>query len=229
MASPVLPEWTGADPAAVAFNTAVLGGVQLPGVITVDGLECAIDVDTKKAKGSDKPTSTDNGVKPAKFELDQWINTSMWPATQVAIAQINPRRVGRERSPVQIVHPLVNLLEITNVRIISVAPKHPTARGGMHIRWRLEEWFDKPVAVKKKKEKPVEAVIADNAANLGNTHPEVLLDEAKRAALRTVQRDASHDMHDEELDPNTGKPLSPSDQDNVKNSMFVGNPNAEGS
>lgn len=224
-----LPEWTGADPAAAAWDTVVLGGTQLPGFCTVDGLECGKDVDTKKAKGADRPTSTDNGLKPAKFEINQWINTSMWPATQVAMAKLNPRRAGAPREPVQILHPLTTFVEITNVRIISVAPKHPTARGGMHILWKLEEWFDKPKAVAKPKNKPIEAVIADNAANLGNTHPEALLDAARIAALKSARRDGAQDMSEQDLDPNTGLPLSPSNTDNLKKSMFVDNANAEGS
>jgi hypothetical protein len=201
----------------------------LPGICTVDGLECAIDVDTKKAKGADAPHSTDNGVKPAKFEINVWMNTSHHAAWQTALPQINPRRLGKDRPPLAITHPTPNELGIMNIRIIAIAPKHPTARGGRHVLIRVEEWFDKPKAVAKPKNKPVEAVIADNAANLGSTHPEVLVDEARRAALKSARRDGLEDMSEENLDPNTGKPLSPSDPSNVRESMFVANPNLEGS
>lgn len=218
MASAVFPEWTGEDPAALgAWNTVTLGGVTLPGVCIIDGLECAIEVDTKKGKGHDKPTSTDNGVKPAKFEIDQWINTSMWPATQDAISQINPRRVGRERAPVQIIHPIVNVLGITNVRIVGVAPKHPTARGGMHIRWRVEEWFDKPIAVKKtNKVKEAKDRAAQNAANLN----EMMFD-----ALDRNKEEARQSILDDGIDPNTGIPLDPANGTNIGNSLVLGNPN----
>jgi hypothetical protein len=225
MASPEFPEWTGADPASSAWDTVVLGGVQLPGICTIDGLECAVDVDTKKAKGAERPTSTDNGVKPAKFEIDQWINAKQWPATQLAIAQINPRRLRVERKPVQCVNPLVNVAGITNVRIISFAPKHPTARGGMHIRWKIEEWFDKPVAVKKSKTQPQPIPAIPQHSNA------LSLDDARVAALQDTRIGALHDMSAEDLDPNTGLPLSPTDPKNVQQTMLLGNPNngSEGS
>jgi hypothetical protein len=226
MASIVYPEWTGADPASSAWNTVILGNVQLVGICEIDEVPCAIRVDTKHAKKADKPTSEDLGIEQSKFIINQWINTSMWPAAQLAIAQLNPRRPGHERSPVQIVNPQVNVTGIQNVRITKLIVKKPTARGGMRILWHIEEWFDKPVAVKEKK-KPIEAIIEANAANLGNTHPEVLLDEARRAALRTSRRDRDADMQDEQLDPNTGKPLSPTDPGNLGPTMFIGNPNVD--
>lgn len=215
MAAPIFPGWTGVDPDSAAWDTVVLGGVQLPGICRIDGLECGINVDTKHAKGAEKPTSVDQGVKPAKFEIDQWINTSQWPAAQNAIAQINPRRLRVERKPVQIVNPLINVLGITDVRIVVCAPKHPTARGGMHIHWKIEEWFDKPVAVKKATAK--QAVPAAPVSN-----PDV---DPRVAALADTRASALRDMSSEDIDPNTGLPKSPTDPANVQQTMLLGNPN----
>jgi hypothetical protein len=83
MASAEFPEWTGADPAASAWNTVTLGGVQLPGICTIDGLECAINVDTKKAKGAEKPSSTDQGREASEVRdrsVDQYEHVARYPA-----------------------------------------------------------------------------------------------------------------------------------------------------
>jgi hypothetical protein len=143
----------------------------------------------------------------------------MWPATQLAIAQINPRRLRVERKPVQVVNPLVNVTGITDVRIVSIAPKHPTARGGMHIRWKIEEWFDKPVAVKKSATapKPIPAIPQHSNA--------LSLDDARVAALQDTRISALHDMSSEDLDPNTAQPLSPTDPKNIHQAALLGNPN----
>lgn len=222
MSSIIYPEWTGADPASGAWNTCTLGGVTLPGICKIEEVPCAVRVDTKTAKGADSPTSTDNGIESSKFIIDQWINASMWPATQLAIGQINPRRPGRERAPVQIVHPQANVTGIASVRITKLIVRAPTARGGMHLLWHVEEWFDKPKAVAKPKtNKAVEA--KNNAA-----YNAVNLDQMRVEALERNRKEALKDMNDSLLD-DAGKPLSPSDPSNLKQSMFVGNPNAEGS
>lgn len=214
MASLIYPEWTGADSAAKDWDTVYLGGVIIPGTVRIDGLECGIDRDTKKAKGSDKPTSTDNGVKPAKFEIDVWLNSKQWVEWQSVVDAFNPRRPGRERAPLQIKHPVVNHIGIENVAVISLAPQHPTARGGMHIKIRVEEWFDKPVAVKKPtatKPIPAQNNAAYNAANL---------DQMRVDALNRNRADALKQMSEDGIDPNNQKPLSPSDTSNLERGMF---------
>lgn len=159
MAAAQIPGWTGADgQASQDWNSCLLGGCVIPGIVTVEGLKVGVEVDTKKAKGSDQPTSTDNGVDAAKFSIHVWMNESHWPAWQEILPTINPRRPGRERQPLQIITPITVEFGITTVRVISIEGGSPTARGGMRRVIHVEEWFDRPKAKPKKKEVPVQAI-----------------------------------------------------------------------
>jgi hypothetical protein len=150
------PTWTGSGgPADSAWRTCILGDVRLPGIVTVTGLSCGIDVKTKKSKGQDGVTSTDNGVEPSKFAIEVWLNERTWPEWLKAVPKIHPRRPGRQRQPVEIKHPEPNVLGITHIRILKLTGTPPTARGGKKYRIEVEEWFDEPKPVKKKPGKEV--------------------------------------------------------------------------
>lgn len=146
------PGWTGADGpgSADAWNTVVLGEVVLPGVCTVEGLTCGVNVNTKRAKGQDCPTSKDNGIEPAKFAIHVWLAEHHWKAWQSVVGKIHPRRPGRARQPLEIVHPEPNVLGISQVRVISFTGEAPTAAKGKRYKIVVEEWFDEPKPVKVK-------------------------------------------------------------------------------
>jgi len=126
-----------------------LGPHYLAGVWRIEGLEVGIDCDTKKAKGADGPTSTDNGVKAADFNLVGHLNASHWLDFQRQIPDFSPRRPGRERAPLPIVHPLCAVSGITNVRVIKMKIDPPTSAGGMKVELNVQEWFDRPKETKK--------------------------------------------------------------------------------
>lgn len=155
MAEPrsAFPGWTGAGGTGdvTAWNKVVLGDVILPGICSVESLTCGIDVNTKKAKGHDCPTSTDNGINPARFTIHVWLAEKHWAAWQEIVDKIHPRRPGRARQPLEIRHPEPNVLGITHVRIISFTGKAPTGSGGKRYEIVVEEWFDEPKPVKVKK------------------------------------------------------------------------------
>lgn len=144
-----LPSWTTDE----TWNHLELGNHVLAGIWDVDGLKCGIDVDTKKAKGADCPTSSDNGVDAAKFKLRGHLNSAHFAAFQSQFPDLNPRRPGRERSPVVIHHPKTELLGIRNVRIVGFEIDSVNAKEGMRCHFEVHEWFDKPKAVKKPAEK----------------------------------------------------------------------------
>lgn len=150
--STVFPGWSGAGGTAdAAWRQVVLGDVFLPGVCTINGLQCGIDVDTKKGKGHDRPHSTDNGVDASKFSIEVWLTERDWDAWLAVVDKINPR-VVRQRAPFEIIHPEPNSLGITHVRVVSLTGTAPTARGGKKYRIDVVEWFDAPpVAVNKGK------------------------------------------------------------------------------
>jgi hypothetical protein len=218
------PEWTGIDPAAGDWNTCILGDSIVPGIVSVEDLEVGIDIDTKKTRGHECPTSTDNGLRPTRFKLRVWLNTSMWQDWQTAVQSFQPRRPGRERQPLQIIHPLVNHLGITQVRVAGIKANSPTAKNGLVFQIMLEEWFDKPKEVKRSNT-PIAANVDRNAAELASTHPEVLANEARLSALRVGQREALRDMSANDIDPTTGQPLKPSE--NIQSNVFS-NPNVDG-
>ncbi len=141
------PNWVD-DPASADWNTVYLNGVIIPGICSIEDLEVGIDVDTKKAKGADKPTSVDNGLRPSKFKIQVWIRAKQWPEFQSVAGSFQPRRPGRERSPLKIIHPLVNFLGIDTVRVSGIKMDTPTSKSGMKIGILCEEWFDKPVPAK---------------------------------------------------------------------------------
>ncbi len=144
------PTWSGSGGVAdAAWRTVVLGGIHLPGLCSVTSMKAGIDVDTKKAKGSDGVTSKDNGVKPSQFSIEIQLTERDWPAWLAVLPKIHPRRIGRERMPVEIRHPEPNVLGIQYVRILEIYGSPPTAKGGKKYRIEVEEWFDAPKPVKK--------------------------------------------------------------------------------
>lgn len=163
---PDLPSWTDT---ANDWNTVTLGNHALPGIWDIDGLDCGIDIDTKKAKGADGPTSADNGVDASKFKLKGHMNSAHFAEFQVQFPDLNPRRPGRERAPVAIFHPKTDLLGIRNVRIVKFGIDSVSARDGMRCSFEIHEWFDKPKAVKKKEAvkpanpAPAQQIISSNA------------------------------------------------------------------
>jgi hypothetical protein len=133
-------------------NSVELGRHVLAGLWDVDGLKCGIDVDTKKAKGADCPTSSDNGLDAAKFKVRGHLNSHHYAAFQKQFADLNPRRPGRERAPVPIFHPKTELVGIRNVRIVAFSIDSFSAKDGWRVYFDVHEWFDKPKAVKKKED-----------------------------------------------------------------------------
>lgn len=141
-----VPVWTETQD----WNKVLLNSVILAGTAEIEDLSSEIDVEHKKAKGSEKPTSKDNGNKVGEFRIILTLTEYDWDEFQSTFHEWHPRRLGRERSPVNIIHPLVNLTGITQVRIIGVKfPKSPTARDGLKVTISVAEWFDKPVSVAK--------------------------------------------------------------------------------
>lgn len=138
------PVWTTAQ-GGRAWNQLWLGGVSVPGVATPKGVSVGQDVDTKKAKGSDGATSTDNGVKPSKFTIEVKVTGAKYGAFLTAMQSFNPRRPGAQRAPLDIRHPGVNQFGIKQIRVVDIEmPDAPTGRAGATFVLHCEEWF--PIA-----------------------------------------------------------------------------------
>jgi hypothetical protein len=190
------------------WDTCLLGDAIIPGIVSVSGLKCGLDVDTKKAKGADLPTSTDNGIKANRFKLHVWITASQYPEWLAALPTFNPLRPGRARQPLGIIRPDVNELGIRNVRVIEIESEPPTARGGKRYTIEVEPWFDAPKPVKKKETPKI-------ANSKGSINTIVLQDVRQRAV-----QGALSEMSGNNIDPVTGKSVDPSDPELVDGRYF---------
>lgn len=219
MAAAQIPGFDATPATEGDWFTAVLGGAILPGIVTVEGLGVGIDCDTKKAKGSDQPTSSDNGLDPAKFEIRVWMNSAHFAEWQKVLPQFNPRRPGRDRAPLEILHPATDELGIRHVRVIAIKSEQPSAAKGFVRVIKCEEWFDKPKPVPKKaKIKPQDAAdykhvseaIAVGGGQLGTVG-------LYGSGIRTNDLSTG-----EEIDPNTFKSIDPSSEESIQETMFEG-------
>lgn len=204
--------------------TATLGGVNIPGVVTIQNLKVGIDCDTKKSKGDDQPTSTDNGLDAATFEVRVWMNSQHFAAWQAVLPHFNPRRPGRQRSPLEILHPMTDELGIRYVRVLHIESEQPTGAKGWIRILKCQEWFDKPKPIKKGI-KPEDARQYPNVSEAialgGNTLGTVGL---KDAVGRDIvgPRGAQDVLNNSETDPNTLKSLDPASEESVLGSVFGG-------
>lgn len=151
------PGWTGDGGSAdSAWNRVQLGPYVVPGICTITGLAVGQDLDVKKQKGKDGAVMEDNGLEPAKFNIEVQINEALWPMFQEILPRIDPRRAGASRSPLEIVHPLTDILNIREIVIKRVIPTSPTASRGMKWVFECLQWFPAPKP-KKTTTKPKDA------------------------------------------------------------------------
>lgn len=191
------PDWT----VSSDWNSPVLGEVKLPGFWSVQGLKVAIEVQTKKAKGSDQATSKDLGVEPSKFKLVGEMNTSHLAAWEGAIAQINPRRPGRERAPVGILHPLTGMYGIVAVRVVAIEGDQPKAGKPWVVTIHLEEWFDAPKETKSTKK--LQPPAGRGSMTNREAAAALLSERMAREALDRSRRDGLKDLSAMPDDPET--------------------------
>jgi hypothetical protein len=213
MAAAQYPGWSGdGGETDRDWDTCILGGVILPGTVSIEGFDVGIDLDTKKAKGSDQPKSSDNGVKAAEFTIEIWLNQKQWAEFQGTIDYWNPRRPGRERAPLEILHPMVNVFGIRTVRVVNVSAKQPSAKSGLRVSIKVAEWFDKPKATVNNKIKP------ENARD----YPRVSEAIAVGGGIAGIHglRSPRPFETGEELDPTTFQPIGPSHPEVVEKNLF---------
>lgn len=204
--------------------TAILGGAILPGIVTVENLKVGIQCDTKKAKGSDQPTSQDMGLEPAKFDIRVWMNSAHYAEWQTVLPHFNPRRPGRERAPLEFLHPMTYEPGIRHVRVLSIESEQPTGVKGFVRVIKCEEWFDKPKPVKSGGK--FEFKDTFDFELVKRNLKEGLVGEIARGIVATdgVWGKAAHTKRVKVLnhDPNTGKSVDPSSEESIAASMFGG-------
>ena len=134
----------------LAWDTVWLGGELFPGIASVTGSGLKRKVDVKKPKGSDGASLRDEGMEPAKLEIELVIyNKTGWEDLQGKLPIITPRKKGGLRTPLSIVHPLTRILGINNIYIDSIPiPDFDKTDGFLTVRFTAIEWFPAPKPVR---------------------------------------------------------------------------------
>jgi hypothetical protein len=203
------PGWTGAGGTADAgWNRVQLGPSVVPGICTITGLSVGQDIDVKKQKGNDGAVLEDNGLEPAKFNIEVQLNEQLWPAFQEVLPSIDPRRPGASRSPLEIVHPATALANVREIVIRKISIGVPTARGGLKVVFECLQWFPAPKP-KKTSTKPKAASTSSFALDDPGQRAQFLAYQSNAAAAE-AERGNANEMSRRDMDDNTfGDPFAP--------------------
>jgi hypothetical protein len=133
------------------WDTVQLGGVFLPGVVTIDDFEYGQDIDVQKRRRKEKARLRDNGMAPCGFYIICELTAEDWPRWVEILPNIQPRRTGAIRQPLKIVAPIPNISGVEDVYVHRIKYDSPSARKGMTIRIKVAEWFEEEKETKSSK------------------------------------------------------------------------------
>jgi hypothetical protein len=134
------------------WDTVQLGGVFLPGVVTIDDFEYGQDIDVQKKRRKEKARLRDNGMAPCGFYIIVELTAADWPKWVEILPNIQPRRTGAIRQPLKIVAPIPNISGVEDVYVHRIKYDSPSARKGMTIRIKVAEWFEEEKETKTTKQ-----------------------------------------------------------------------------
>ncbi len=133
--------------AGSSWDVCQLGEVFLPGVVTIDGLEIGRDIDIQKRRKKECARIRDNGLSPIAFDIICEITGQQWADWLRVRPYVQPKK-GGVRTPLNIVHPLVNAHEVESVYVHRIKIDPPSPRKGMKIVIKVGEWFEDEVEAK---------------------------------------------------------------------------------
>lgn len=140
---PRAPWWT-SDPES--WDRVVLGGVELPGVCSVEDLKVAGRWDIKEAPGTDGAIETYKGYTPAamRVRVRMWTE-QQWDLWQAALLKFRPRPGKESPGAFDIIHPATAAWGISAVIVTDIAGPSPGDPAGV-IEFVLEcrEYFAPP-------------------------------------------------------------------------------------
>jgi hypothetical protein len=140
------------------FYRCKIGGVLMPGVIPPNGISgwsLVTDHDVKKGKGADDATSTDTGDPPPKGTVktqlwrkgvnDRGEDDRTFPTTSRngRLRQDAPQ-ARRAKKALDIVHPIINQLEVTSVYVTKIGQITDEGLGLWTAELELEKWAPEP-------------------------------------------------------------------------------------
>lgn len=130
-----------------SWDVCQVGEVFLPGVVTIDGLEIGRDIDIQKKKKKECARIRDNGLSPIAFDIICEITGKQWADWLKVRPYIQPKK-GGIRTPLSVVHPLVNSHEVDTIYVHRIKIDPPSPRKGMKITIKVGEWFEDEVEAK---------------------------------------------------------------------------------
>jgi hypothetical protein len=138
---PAAPPFWNDDP--TSWDTVVIGGVTLPGLARIEGLELASKWDVKEAPGSDGATETYQGYTPAAFQivLRMW-ERDQWLAFLKLATRFRPRPGKNTPDPVDVVHPELAVWGISRAIVRKLKPKKST--DFYDVAFDMLEYFPQP-------------------------------------------------------------------------------------
>jgi hypothetical protein len=126
-----------------SWDTASLGGVVLPGLARIDGLELASKWDVKEAPGTDGATETYQGYTPSAFQLVLRIwDPDQWSTFLTLAKRFRPKPGKESPQPLDVVHPDLSVWGISKCVIRKIKPKK--GDGIYEVSFDLLEWFPQP-------------------------------------------------------------------------------------
>ena len=157
----------------------MLGGRVMPGVWEITGGEFAREIDTKKTKGKDKAILIDLGLRPPRMSArGRLCSQADWDMLQDVMPDIHPKKAGGVKFPLNIFHPSLALLGISQVYVERIRP--PEIKDGiLEIQIDFIEWTEQPKASKTKKPAPAAtdqdvAIMTAQLRGAGKYHTNVL-------------------------------------------------------
>jgi hypothetical protein len=121
-----------------------LGGVELPGVAKVEGLDCEHKWDIKEARGLSGATMTWQGYVPAPFD----ITVKFWEREQFdawknsLLKKFLPGPSAKTPAPLDVVHPLTAMANVT--RIIIRKGSLTFDEQSFTVKFSCTQWFPQP-------------------------------------------------------------------------------------
>jgi hypothetical protein len=138
---PGAPPFWNDDPES--WDTAIVGGVALPGLARIDGLELASKWDVKEAPGTDGATETYQGYTPAAFQifLRMW-EREQWRAFLKLVPRLRPKPGKNTPDAVDVVHPELSAWGISRAIVRKIKPKK--SDDFYDVSFDMLEYFPQP-------------------------------------------------------------------------------------
>lgn len=140
-----VPSWSTTD----QWDTLMLGGQLIPGVARLD-INMGSGLDVQKPTRGKNASIADDGTPPAELTITVTLADAD-EATRFssAILLLRPTAKSASLDPLEIVHPLAQMWDISAVSIGSISSPSPTSGGSLVVTIRAVQWAPAPTPARK--------------------------------------------------------------------------------